>query len=152
MTEYNLKSSIQLLALSLLLSLAAVFARADEPELLLDDGVAANGYDVIAYFSGKVKRGIPEFAVEYRGAQWYFENSENAARFKASPEKFEPVYGGYCAYGVSQGYLVKTDPHAWSVVQGRLYLNYNAPTRNEWLSDRDNYIALAEKIWPKLIS
>ena len=146
-----LVSRLRSLALGALLGLSAAAAQARDPALMLVDGVAANGYDVVAYFSGKVSRGIPEFSVEYRGAQWYFENPENAARFKAAPAKFEPAYGGYCAYGVAQGYLVKTDPAAWSIAGGRLYLNYNSPIRSRWLKDRDNYIALAEKNWPKLV-
>jgi hypothetical protein len=32
--------------------------------------------------------------------------------FKADPAKYEPQYGGYCAYGVAQGYKPDTDPTA----------------------------------------
>ncbi len=125
---------------------------AENPIMVDGDNVAANGYDVVAYFDGRVSRGIPAFSIEYRDATWYFESEESASTFQRDPERYEPLYGGYCAYGVSQGYLVATDPNAWSVVKGKLYLNYNAPTRNHWLSRRDEYIDLAEKHWPRLIN
>ena len=116
-----------------------------------DDGVAANGYDVVAYFDGEAVRGLPDFSIEYRDALWYFETPENAAKFQRDPERYEPKYGGYCAYGVSQGYLVGTDPEAWSVVGDTLYLNYNATIRTRWLADQADYIAIADKHWPRLI-
>ncbi len=135
----------------LFLSLAGS-ALAAPPQLLVDsDGVAANGYDVVAYFDGEAVRGIPDFSIEYRGATWYFESPDNAARFRNHPERFEPRFGGYCAYGVSQGYLVGTDPEAWSVIDGALYLNYNPSIRTRWLSNVNGYIATAERHWPRLI-
>ena len=117
-----------------------------------EDNVAANGYDVVAYFDNRVERGIPSFMIEYKGATWYFATEENAQTFRRDPSKFEPVYGGYCAYGVSQGYLVGTDPEAYSIYNGRLYLNYNASVRNTWLQNRENFVKVADKFWPKLIS
>lgn len=116
-----------------------------------DSGVAASGYDVVAYFDRGPVRGLPAFQAEYRGAVWYFANKGNQDMFRMSPAKFIPAYGGFCAYGVSRGYLVKTDPQAWSTHKGRLYLNFDVITRKHWLRDRENYIALADKNWPRLI-
>ena len=143
------KNSMILLGAALMMQVAA----AKENEIMVDDdNVAANGYDVVAYFDNRVSRGIPAFEIEYRGALWWFESEESAAKFQKDPELYEPVYGGYCAYGVSQGYLVATDPDAWSVVDGNLYLNYNAATRGQWLKKRDEFINLADKHWPQLIN
>lgn len=147
--------SMRRICLILLLAwpLAGAQAQIDnDKELMVDaNGVAANGYDVVAYFDNRVARGIPTFLVEYKGADWYFESPDNAEAFRSDPAKYEPAYGGWCAYGVAQGYLVKTDPDAWSVVDGRLYLNYNELVRIRWLGDRDRYIKVAEQYWPKLI-
>lgn len=126
-------------------------ALADGRKVFADDfGVAANGYDVVAYFDNKATRGIPGIQVEYLGKTWYFETQENADRFQGSPERYVPQFGGYCAYGVSQGYLAPTDPEAWSVINGKLYLNYNQVIRTRWLADVDHFLVTAEKHWPRL--
>ncbi len=140
------------LAAAALAALLAVAAQAGPSPVMVDEhGVAANGYDVVAYFDNRASRGLPTFSIEHRGAVWYFESEQNAARFQNSPERFVPEFGGYCAYGVSQGYLVGTDPDAWSVVGGRLYLNYNVDIRNRWLTDLETFVAVAEKHWPRLV-
>ena len=141
-------AAILALALAVLPSLAA----RPQPIFSNSDGVAVNGFDVVAYFNEGAIRGLPAFEVEYRGAKWYFESKKNMAKFLFKPDKYVPVYGGYCAYGVSQGYLVKTDPDAWTVYQGKLYLNFDVITRSHWLKDRNQYIAKADKNWPRLIN
>ena len=148
----SVKFGIFKLVVAAIVASVAVSSSAAPSAILVDEfGVAAKGHDVVAYFDNRVTRGVPDYEVEYRGAIWYFESAANATKFQRNPERYEPVYGGYCAYGVSQGYLVPTDPSAWSVVNGKLYLNYNATTRNRWLSDRENYILIADKHWPRLI-
>ena len=114
--------------------------------------VAASGYDVVAYFNNEATRGIPGIEVEYDGFIWYFETQANADLFQRNPEYYAPMYGGYCAYGVSQGYLVSSDPEAWSVINDRLYLNYNQGIRARWLKDAEQYIVLSEKLWPRLLA
>ena len=66
----------------------------------------AGGYDTVSYFeSGQPTKGSSEYTTQYQGATWRFANAENLARFKENPERFAPVYGGYCAWAVSQGDL-----------------------------------------------
>ena len=95
--------------------------------------------------------GLPAFAVNYKGAEWYFVTASNAAKFRLSPDAYIPKYGGFCAYGVANGYLVKSDPLSWSIHQGKLYLNFNDILRVKWLTGRAEYLSLSEKYWPKLI-
>ena len=72
---------------------------------------AINGYDTVAYFTvGKSVKGQDSLATEWMGAKWKFSSQANLDLFKASPEKYAPQYGGYCAYGVTQGGLVKVEP------------------------------------------
>src|SRR5215510_6742142 len=114
---------------------SSVFAQQDE--IYVNDGAAINGYDVVAYFKdGKPAKGTPKFSVSYKGANWLFANMENAEQFKSDPEKFEPQYGGYCAFGCSRGYKAKTSPDAWTIVDGKLYLNYNIDVRDTWNKDQ----------------
>ena len=89
-------------------------------------GVAIDGYDPVAYFvDGKPVRGLAEFEQTWNGARYRFASAANRDRFANSPESFTPQYGGFCAFAVSRGYTADIDPAAWSVVDGKLYLNYD---------------------------
>jgi YHS domain-containing protein len=115
------------------------------------DGTAIRGYDPVAYFrQGAPMLGKAEFSVSHGGAVWRFANAENKAAFEADPERYLPAYGGFCAYGTSRGYLVKIEPEAWSIVGGRLYLNYDLSVRKTWLGKPGTYIARADASWPGL--
>ena len=114
-------------------------------------GVALNGYDVVAYFSNEdAVLGTAIHSVEYGGLTWYFSSERNKVRFENTPEQYLPEYDGFCAYGVSQGYLVKSDPRAWSIHNGKLYLNFNFSVRSLWLGKRDKFIRHSEQNWPVL--
>jgi hypothetical protein len=81
---------------------------------------------------------------------WRFANDKNLEAFKAKPEAYAPQYG-YCAWAVSQGYTAQGDPKAWSIVDGKLYLNYNADVHKTWQKDAPGNIAKADKNWPKVL-
>lgn len=130
-------------------------AQADTPRpvnmLGSSDGVAIRGYDPVAYFrDGGPRPGKPEFSVRHGGAVWRFASAEHKALFEADPERYLPAYGGFCAYGTSRGYLVKIEPEAWSIVDGRLYLNYDLGVRETWARRTKTYIARADGNWPRL--
>lgn len=87
-------------------------------------GLAVHGYDVVAYFTeGKPVKGDARFAANQSHATYRFASQANLNAFKANPAKYEPAYGGYCAYGVSVGAKFDGDPALWKIVDGRLYLN-----------------------------
>jgi|TARA_R100001129_G_scaffold179807_2_gene157115 YHS domain-containing protein len=112
----------------------------------------AGGYDTVSYFeSGQPTKGSSEYTTQYQGATWRFANAENLARFKENPERFAPVYGGYCAWAVSQGDLAKGDPKHWNIRDGRLYLNYNQSVQDQWLEDPDGFIRQADANWPTVL-
>lgn len=114
---------------------------------------AVQGYDVVAYFTeSKPVKGKKEFIANHAGEAWYFASAENLNTFKASPEKYVPQFGGYCAYGMSRGYKAKTDPEAWTIVAGKLYLNYNLEVRKIWNEKQDELINKANTNWPTVKS
>ena len=115
-------------------------------------GAAIKGYDPVAYFvDGAPKLGKAEFTAEHGGVRWQFSSAGNKQRFLREPDKYLPAFGGYCAYGVAQGYLVKIDPKAWSIRQGTLYLNYDPGVQKQWEKDPEGFIDTARKAWPDLI-
>lgn len=117
------------------------------------DGVAIKGYDPVAYFNdGVPRKGDPAISAEYNGAVWNFASEANRKAFLADPEKYSPAYGGYCAYGVAQGYRVKIEPDAWAIRNGKLYLNYDKSVQKTWSENPDGYIAQANSNWPGLLA
>jgi hypothetical protein len=118
-----------------------------------DNGTAhaIGGYDPVAYFTDhRAVRGSEEHAFSWQGARWLFASEAHRALFAASPARYAPAYGGYCAYAVSQGRTARIDPEAWSIVGGRLFLNYSLAIRQQWSGDRDRYIRDADARWPEV--
>jgi len=147
---------VRMLSLAAALPLAARGSRAGTGRpvntLGSSDGVAIRGYDPVAYFRGGGPRiGKPEFSTRHSGATWRFASAEHKALFDADPERYLPAYGGFCAYGASRGYLVKIEPEAWSIVDGKLYLNYDLGVRKTWLAKTRVHIGLADAKWPTLV-
>lgn len=114
------------------------------------DNLGAGGYDVVAYFSGAhAAKGTAQYATEWGGQTWRFVSAENRETFLAQPARYIPQYGGHCAFGLAQGYLVRGDPQAWTVHNGKLFLNYNNNVRTAWLADADTFIGKSESAWPQ---
>jgi hypothetical protein len=114
-------------------------------------GVALDGYDVVAYFTeGRPTKGSPSFTHVWQHATWRFATAAHRDAFAAAPDKYAPQFGGFCAYGVSRGYAVDIDPNAWTVVDGRLYLNYSKSVQRTWDQDRTAFITKAEANWPAI--
>ncbi len=139
-------------AVSVSLGLAALLVAGQADPIDKDGkGVAVKGYDVVAYFTqSKPVKGSAAFAHSWMGATWWFASARDRDQFAASPEKFAPEYGGYCAYGVSRGHTVEIDPEAWRIVEGKLYLNYSKGVQQKWVQDVPGNIIKANQNWPKL--
>jgi YHS domain-containing protein len=112
---------------------------------------AIKGYDPVAYFTVKKPvKGKKEFSYSWKGQTWFFSSVENKKMFEANPDTYAPQYGGYCAYGLSRGYKAKIEQEAWSVVNGKLYLNYDLDVREDWLEKQAGYIQKADQNWAKV--
>ena len=132
----------------LLLSLATAAHAAGESNVD-SSGLALKGYDPVAYFSEKKPvRGKPEFTATHEGTTYRFASATNRDAFAAAPAKYAPQYGGYCAYGMASGYKAPIEPDAWTVVDGKLYLNYNQSVRSRWAGDVPGYVRKADANWP----
>jgi YHS domain-containing protein len=115
------------------------------------DGVTIKGYDPVAYFAeNRAVPGNAAFTAQYEGATFRFASAEHRDLFLAAPEKYVPQYGGFCAYGTSQGYKAVIDPQAFSIVDGKLYLNYDQSVRANWVKDIPGYVSQADKRWPSV--
>jgi YHS domain-containing protein len=110
---------------------------------------AINGYDTVNYFTeGKPAEGNKKFTFEYKGAKWKFKNAENLELFKANPQKYAPQYGGHCAWRMAiDGVGVYGNPNFWTIVDNKLYLNYNKSINQLWTKDIPNFIVKADDFW-----
>ena len=136
---------------SIAVVLFTTYTYAQKSDVFINNGYAANGYDVVAYFSeGKPVKGMTTFAYQWHDAKWLFSSKQNLDSFSHHPEKYAPQFGGYCAYGASEGHKSPTEPDAWSIVNGKLYLTYNKDILERWKKDTTERIGKAEKNWPGL--
>ncbi len=142
--------------LMLLLGAFSVSALAADREIFTRKDAAIRGYDPVAYYSLAVGergvRGDPKITHDYMGTTWHFSTEENRDLFAANPAKYAPQYGGYCAFAVSHGFTKPTNPHAWSVVDDKLYLNLSKGVQKKWRKDRDAAIVRADANWPKVLT
>ncbi len=118
------------------------------------DGLALKGYDPVAYFAeaGKATKGDAAITAQHAGATYRFATAENKAAFEKEPAKYVPQYGGYCAYGVSKGAKYDIEPTAFQVVDGKLYVNYDASVQKKFTKDPGTFIAKADKNWDSVKS
>ena len=123
------------------LSLFASFAAAGER-------LAIKGYDPVAYFTdGKPTPGSARHEAVWREATWRFASAEHRELFLERPEAYAPQYGGYCAMGVAFGQKVEVDPEAWTIVDGKLYLNYDKAFMEKWRAEKTAMIEAADRKW-----
>jgi YHS domain-containing protein len=116
------------------------------------NGVAIQGYDPVAFFTdGKPVKGKPEFPARHNGAVYYFSSNEHRDLFQADPAKYEPTFGGYCAFGVSRNKLAEIDVDAFQIVDNRLLLQYNKDVREMFNKDTKGNLAKADGNWPALV-
>jgi len=139
------------------LLLAALLAlpgavRAEAPKVNAEGGMALAGYDPVAYFTdARATPGRPELTAAHEGFTYRFASAANRDAFVAEPARYLPQYGGWCAYGMARGYKAVIDPAAFTVVGGKLYLNYDAAIAATWQRNRADEIHRADGHWPKVM-
>ncbi len=115
------------------------------------NGVALQGYDPVAFFTdGKPVKGNPDISFAYEGATYHFSTEANKEAFAKDPEKYEPLFGGYCAYGVAQGGLYSISVDAFNIYEGKLLLQKNKSVRDLFNEDAEGNFKKAVGNWPDL--
>lgn len=122
---------------------------------LSENGLALQGYDPVAYFTGKkATKGNKALAVIHEGVTYYFSSQSNKDIFLKSPSAYEPAYGGWCAYAMgAKGEKVSIDPATFKIINNRLYLFYNRffnNTLQDWNKDETALKQKADEAWKKI--
>ncbi len=119
---------------------------------LNEKGVALDGHDPVAFFTqGKPVKGDPAIASTYKGATYWFASKEDKGTFDANPAKYEPQFGGFCAYAASINRISPVDVKYWEIVDGRLILQHNQKAWDLWHKDAKNNLVKADANWPGLV-
>jgi YHS domain-containing protein len=117
--------------------------------------VALEGYDPVSYFQGIPKVGNPEIKLVYEGIVYQFSSGDNLVKFKNNPGKYEPAYGGWCAFAMGEsGEKVKIDPETFKISDGKLYLFYNFwgnNTLEDWNKNEQKLKIAADHNWAKFV-
>lgn len=148
-----------LLSAMLLVGASVTASAADEPIYTgLFNNRAVSGYDTVAYFTeGKPVKGSKKFRTEYMDTEWRFSSQDNLDLFLADPARYAPQYGGYCAWAMAggdngtRGYKASGDPKQWKIVDGKLYLNYDASVKADWEQDIPGFIEKADRFYPVIV-
>jgi len=136
---------------AVLMALASA-VRADTPVFFTDGSSAIKGFDTVAYFTmGKSVKGNADISVMWKGVIWRFANQAHREQFEANPRAFAPQYGGYCAYEVSNGNRVASEPKSWYIADGKLYLIRTLYIRTLWQLDISGHIERANANWPGVL-
>lgn len=145
------------LAIALAVALMLLHVAAPNPAVAQTytkkDNLALEGYDAVAYFTDNAAvKGSADFQSDWNGATWQFTSAEHKAAFDAGPEAYAPQYGGYCAWAAARNKLAPGDPEYWTIVDDKLYVNYNMSIQRKWAKDIPGFIEQADAKWPELKS
>jgi YHS domain-containing protein len=139
------------LLLSIVVSLVTAVVLFAQPEIFSTDEGAIKGYDPVAFFKEhKPVKGKKEISFAWKEATWYFSSQENLKVFQSDPEKYAPQYGGYCAFGTAHGHKAPTQTDTWTIVNEKLYFNYDQNVKKDWNKDQKELIKKADKNWVEL--
>lgn len=144
----NITALIKSVAIATTLAISSLSFAADISVSTDANDLAIHGYDAVSYFTNsKATKGNQKYTATYKSAIYQFSSAENRNSFKQNPENFVPQFGGYCAMGVALNKKLETDPTAWKVVEGKLYLNLNTAVQKKWSTDISGYINTADRVW-----
>ena len=115
-------------------------------------GIAIQGYDPVAFFTqNRPVKGRPEFESKDNGERYLFASADDKSAFDANPAKYEPQFGGFCAYAASKNRTAPVKIEAFQIVNGRLLMQYDLDIRKEFNKDTEGNLQKADKNWPGLV-
>src|SRR5215468_4581365 len=145
------RKAYQMKRLFLLLALIAAIPAFAQTKTLANvdrNGLALLGYDPVAFFTqSRPVKGLAQFESTYNGARYLFVSAEDKALFDANPATYEPQFGGFCAYGASQGHTAPIKIEAWQIVNSRLLMQYDLGVKKDFNKDQQGNLQKADGNW-----
>jgi YHS domain len=157
-TSITRRSLSKLIALPIAALALPALAQNVAPNMTGVPRLAIGGYDTVAYHTvGEAVPGRLDYQVVWHDARWQFASKENLALFTQNPEKYAAQYDGHCAMGIAgsppgypivfDGHKDTVDPEAFTIVNGKLYLNHTKYWTTEWRKNAAANISRADKNW-----
>jgi YHS domain-containing protein len=148
----DMKTSILIMLALVVVTLHTASA---ETKILINtdkEGVGLQGYDPVGFFTeNKPVKGNPATSSSYHGVIYHFASEENKSVFVMNPTKYEPQFGGFCAYGVTRDSAAPIKVEAFQIINGRLLLQYDEHIRDLFNKDTENNLKLADQKWPSVL-
>jgi hypothetical protein len=115
------------------------------------EGIALKGYDPVAYFqSDSAVLGSGAHTIEWNDATWHFASAANRDLFKGEPEMYAPQFGGFCSFAASKGFTADSEPDAWHLLDGHLYVFADQNVRDQWVAGlAEGSLEVSERNWMK---
>jgi len=147
---YTLSTGIHCLLVAIIIVLSKPILAAEIINAY--ENIAMDGFDVVAYFEQRAPlKGDATYGVDYKGKRWIFSSAQNVKTFQQNPSAFEPQFNGWCAYAVSEGYGAEVDfINGWAVLDNKLYLNWDAETRDLFTNEQVKRKVDAQANWQEV--
>ena len=150
-TRITRRSLSKLIALPIVSLVFPALAQNLAPNMTAVPRLAIGGYDTVAYHTvGRAVPGTLDYQMVWHDARWQFASKQNLDLFTQNPEKYAAQYDGHCAMGVADGQKDTGDPEAFTIVNGKLYINHTRYWTIQWRKDAAANISRADKNWVTL--
>lgn len=119
----------------------------------LNDGVGLKSFDPVSFFPEGGDRGVrgdSQLAQSHLGVTYLFENEENRELFFTDTQKFEPTYGGWCAWAMTYGGYVDVNPSFFTINGNRIHFFVNSRAKRNFDRDIEGNEARADNNWKNL--
>jgi YHS domain-containing protein len=156
----TLTSKLKMLSLAIVVStglLIPVSAHAEAirniSEYNLQMNVGLKGYDPVSYFpeGGSLPQvGTDQVKRDFMGVTYLFASVQHADLFAQNPKRYEPTYGGWCAYAMASGSKVDIQPMVYTISGNRLHFFVSRRAKQNFDSDISGHEHLADDFWKQI--
>lgn len=123
------------------------------PVYNLEAGIGLKGYDPVSYFpegGGNPLPGDSDISLNFEGVIYLFSNTTNRDQFMENPGRYEPTYGGWCAYAMASGSTVDIQPMIFTINGNRLHFFVSHRAKRNFDSDILGFETRADEFWRKI--
>lgn len=117
---------------------------------LLEDDLGLKGYDPVAYFEAEganAIKGSADIAGEYGGVTYFFSSEANREQFYTNPTKYEPTYGGFCAWAMANESYADINPKLFTQNGNRMHFFINRGAKAKFDRSIEKREAVADAFW-----
>lgn len=130
-------------------------ARAQEirnvAEYNLTAGIGLKGADPVSYFKEGDKNSVGEqLSLDHQGVIYNFISQKNFEIFETNPNKYEPTYGGWCAFAMASGSQVDIDPTIYTINGNRIHFFVSRRAKELFDADIPSFESRADRFWKEI--